>query len=161
MQGLLNTCNICNKTAQHPMLGKRRLCRRAGLPPTSISRHNSKKAIRLCRQAVHTITTVKVLLARIVATVCHQMPRFVMYAECSRQQRQGRTGPVGFAKHEDAGAQGTRPCITCLYYLKMLSGKYADTIQLGASTISLIFKSTAAPHKQYACSRVILCSEAR
>ena len=40
-------------------------------------------------------------------------------------------------------------------YLKMLNGRYADTIQLGASTISLIFKSTAAPHRQYACSRVI------
>jgi hypothetical protein len=33
-------------------------------------------------------------------------------------------------------------------YLKMLRGRYADTIQLGASTISLIFKSTAAPHRQ-------------
>jgi hypothetical protein len=33
-------------------------------------------------------------------------------------------------------------------HLKMLKGRYADTIQLGASTISLIFKSTAAPHRQ-------------
>ena len=34
------------------------------------------------------------------------------------------------------------------HYLKMLSGRYADTIQLGASTTSLIFRSTAAPHRQ-------------
>jgi hypothetical protein len=35
-----------------------------------------------------------------------------------------------------------------LLCLKMLSGRYAETIQFGASTISLIFKSTAAPHRQ-------------
>jgi len=35
-----------------------------------------------------------------------------------------------------------------LLCLKMLNGKYADTIQFGPSTISLIFKSTAAPHRE-------------
>ena len=45
---------------------------------------------------------------------------------------------------------GDRESIEEMYqrYLKMLSGRYADTIQLGASTISLIFKSTAALHRQ-------------
>src|SRR5438093_3697482 len=33
-------------------------------------------------------------------------------------------------------------------YLKMLRGRYAETIQLGASTISLILRSTAAPQRQ-------------
>jgi hypothetical protein len=35
-----------------------------------------------------------------------------------------------------------------LLCLKILNGRYAETIQFGASTISLIFKSTAAPHRQ-------------
>jgi hypothetical protein len=70
-------------------------------------------------------------------------------------ERRDPTALIGYVEHEDAETQGIRLCITYPDYLKMLSGKYADTIQLGASTISLIFKSTAAPHKQYACSRVI------
>src|SRR5207244_1315441 len=37
---------------------------------------------------------------------------------------------------------------------KMLSGRNADTIQLGASTISLILRSTATLHTAYASSRL-------
>ena len=35
-------------------------------------------------------------------------------------------------------------------HLKIANGRYAGRIQLGASTISLIFKFTAAPHRQKA-----------
>lgn len=73
---------------------------------------------------------------------------FATFVECSRERYQDPAGPVGYGEHEDAETRVTRLCIIYLYFLKMLSGKYADTIQLGASTISLIFKSTAAPHKQ-------------
>src|SRR5260221_13115432 len=74
--------------------------------------------------------------------------------------------PLRFAE-APTGIQGIclKPIINALrlailifdntHYLKMLSGRYADTIQLGASTTSLIFRSTAAPPRQEACSRVI------
>ena len=39
-------------------------------------------------------------------------------------------------------------------YLNTASGRYAETTQFGPFTISLIFRSTAAPHRQYACGRV-------
>lgn len=45
-------------------------------------------------------------------------------------------------------AEATTKVAQTKCYLKMLRGRYADTIQLGASTISLIFRSTAAPHRQ-------------
>src|SRR5215208_8067779 len=40
------------------------------------------------------------------------------------------------------------------YDLKMLSGRKAETIQLGASTTSLILRSTATLHRMYASSRL-------
>src|SRR5205809_914556 len=44
---------------------------------------------------------------------------------------------------------------------KMLSGRNADTIQLGASTISLILRSTATLHTAYASSRLSPRSDTR
>src|SRR5439155_948916 len=44
---------------------------------------------------------------------------------------------------------------------KMLSGRNADTIQLGASTISLILRSTATRHTAYASSRLSPRSDTR
>jgi hypothetical protein len=72
--------------------------------------------------------------------------------------------PTSGEAHREYGQHVTtilRPSMLKSLYLKILIGRYADTIQFGASTISLIFKSTAAPHKQYACSRVMLCSDDR
>ena len=56
--------------------------------------------------------------------------------------------PWGRESPFPVGRDQSGPYVKYVRYLKMLSGRYADTIQLGASTISLIFKSTAAPHKQ-------------
>src|SRR5262249_7953061 len=47
------------------------------------------------------------------------------------------------------------------HHVKMLSGRNADTIQLGASTISLILRSTATLQSAYACSRLSPRSDTR
>ncbi len=81
---------------------------------------------------------------------CLPSSALAIRALCGFAERWGmvRRSPWGRENPFPVGRDQSGPYVINVRYLKMLSGRYADTIQLGASTISLIFKSTAAPHKQ-------------